>query len=280
MLRLRLFHRDEPGRQIESRPLGEGEIVVGRDAKADWAIGDAERSISRRHLVIANRGGMITLRDTSSNGVFLGEGRERVEHDRSVPIGRGEAIRFGSYVLVLEEDQHAQGSPATATGDNPFDDFDDGKAPEDRGRRTAAHPFASALKPDPLQAGGEVGNADIWEQRREAPAGTWDAVAPHRKPEHTTLIGADRQWSEPPPEPAREAGYGFDAPFQRPILEQEPVTPVAAAIPSDWMEAGSGEAQPAPTELKPVEAPPPPAKLSMTSSRISRPPPAPHPAPG
>ena len=89
MLRLRLFRKDAPSTQIDARPLDEGELVVGRDAKADWAIADPDRGISRRHLVIANRGGLVTLRDTSSNGVFLGDRQERAPQDRAVPIERG-----------------------------------------------------------------------------------------------------------------------------------------------------------------------------------------------
>ena len=88
MIRLRLFHREDLTNQIDSRVLGEEEISIGRGAQADWTIADPERGISRTHLAIAQRGGMLTLRDTSSNGVFLGHPRQRIEQERAIPISR------------------------------------------------------------------------------------------------------------------------------------------------------------------------------------------------
>jgi len=250
MLRLRLFHRDDPTNQIDSRTLDEGEIAIGRDAKADWMVSDPDRAISRRHVVIAARGGFLTLRDTSSNGVFLGTQRTRVDRDRAVPIQRGETIQFGNYLLVVE-DARGAAVPTPDPSSSPFG------GEEDAPRPPRAQPFGSAIKPDPFGAAEPVADGDAWERRPDAPAGSWDAVAPHRKPDHAELIGSPRTWAKPPPPPAEEAGYGFDAPFARPILEPQKLSREAAAIPSDWMDApAAGDASPPPFEPAPVPAAP------------------------
>ena len=264
MLRLRLFHRSDLQTQIDTRTLGDGEMRIGRDAKADWAVSDPERGISREHLTIANRGGLLTVRDTSANGVFLGNPRQRIERDRAVPLDRGEAVHFGGFVLVVEEDAHAAPAPPPAPPvASPFEA--PGGVEREVASQRRSQPFSSALKADPFADGAPVGDgSDSWDQRREQAAGDWDAVAPHRRVDHAELIGSPREWSEPTPAPVAEAGYGFDAPFARPILETPRTDAAEARIPSDWMEAGevgaAPVAPPAPPAAAPmIIAPPPPA---------------------
>jgi type VI secretion system FHA domain protein len=261
MLRLRLFAKNDPSRQIDSHPLDEGAVVIGRDPKADWSINDPDRGISRRHLTIANRGGLVTVCDTSSNGVFVGEGRERIERDRATPIGPGETVQFGGYLLVLEQVIREEGRHGEAGRGSPFDAMAEAEPLEGGSDKPRSQPFGSALKPDACGATGPVGDVDAWTQRRDAPAGSWDAVAPHRKVDHTELIGSEQRWAEPPP-PAVQAGYGFDAPFERPILEKPPIERGASAIPSDWMEAPAARDLPpeAPLPAPAVSLPPLPAE--------------------
>ena len=237
MIRLRLFNRQDPSRQIDSRVLGEGEMTIGRGIKADWQVPDPERDMSRLHLTVAARGGMLTIRDTSANGVFVGNPRTRLEHDRPVPVSRGESIVFGPYMIVAEEDAGAVVEETPVAGDDPFslarDDVGGGGGAPPRKPRD---PFGSALRPDPIKLDEEPGDGvDAWERRREFKAGDWDPVAPHRRPDHSELIGTPQGWTEPPPPPAREHGLGFDAPFVSPILrEPGPAVPGDIAIPSDW----------------------------------------------
>ena len=278
MLRLRLFRKGDLSSQIDSRQLEEGDLVVGRDAKAAWAIADPDKGISRRHLVIGNHGGLVTLRDTSSNGVFLGERRERVPQDRPVPIGRGEMIRFGDYVLVLEEDERASvPAPASIPVEAPFERSDRAMQP-DAGARAERHPFASTLKADPFRLDGEVGSNDAWERRPDAPAGSWDAGARHQ-PEHNTLIGTDTPWVEPAPAAAPDGGFGFDAPFERPILDRAAPAAGATAIPNDWLDAapvdGPGVQAGNIPSPRPAIAPTEPAPLPpAAAAQVNAPPPA------
>jgi type VI secretion system FHA domain protein len=251
VLRLRLFRKDDPTNQLDSRALEDGELSIGRDSKAGWQVADPDRVISRQHLVISSKGGLVTLRDTSANGVFLGSPRQRVDRDRPVPVGSGEAIHFGNYILVLEEERRGSAEPIAAPiANSPFSGGDDAReVPRSKKRQ----PFDSALKRDPLSERGPVPNEDAWDRQPEAPAGSWKPTSPHRQPDHSSLIGSDRQWREPEPQPT-EAGYGFDAPFNRPILEQPAVPVESAAIPSDWMEPVSK----APRSPPSVSAPPEP----------------------
>lgn len=280
MLRLRLFRHGDLSTQIDSHVLDEGELVVGRDAKAAWSIADPDRGISRRHLVVINHGGLVTLRDTSSNGVFLGERRERVPQDRAVPIERGEMIRFGNYVLVLEEAgrEPASAAPARST-DLPFgrrDDVDEAEA----GRKRERHPFASALKADPFATEGEVGSDDAWERRAEPKAGSWDAGAKRPK-EHHTLIGTARAWPEPPPAATPAGGFGFDAPFERPILERPAPAGEGLAIPTDWLHAAPADVSTEKVEVEPATSGPsaPPEALATAASEPEATPVPPPPPP-
>jgi type VI secretion system FHA domain protein len=280
MIRLRLFNRQDPSRQIDSRVLGEGEMTIGRGIKADWQVPDPERDMSRLHLTVGSRGGMLTIRDTSANGVFVGNPRTRLEHDRPVPVSRGESIVFGPYMIVAEEDAAAVADQTPVAGDDPFALSRDeaGGSPSPRPR----DPFGSALRPDPVKLDEEPGDGvDAWERRRAFTAGDWDPVAPHRRPDHSELIGTPQGWTEPPAAPAREHGLGFDAPFVSPILrEPGPAVPDDIAIPSDW-DAVPVTPAPAPRETAPVvpsavdpilPPPAPPAPPAVAEDPILPPP--------
>ena len=102
MFTLRLFHQDDPFRQIDAREFEDGELAIGRDAASDWTIADPERTVSRHHCVLAARDGALTLRDTSANGVFVGPDGRRLPSDTQAPLMPGETIRLGEYLIVVE----------------------------------------------------------------------------------------------------------------------------------------------------------------------------------
>ncbi|HEX8446837.1 MAG TPA: type VI secretion system-associated FHA domain protein TagH [Sphingomonas sp.] len=276
-MRLRLFHRDDLTNQIDSRTLDEGELSIGRDARADWTVADPERGISRNHLTIVCRNGSVTVRDTSANGVFLGEPRQRIERDRPVPVGPGESIHFGHFVLMVEDGASDRRTgidpipPAAVERGSPFGAPAGLEAPHPEPRHRRLDPFGSALRPDPL-VGGEHrprddGDSDVWERRSDGRRDDWNAAAANRRPD-PPKIGGDREWVVPPAEPA-DAGYGFDAPFSSPILHQPAVSARATEIPSDW-----DMVEPAAADVAPPPAPPP----GIAASPVAIPPdPAPAP---
>lgn len=102
MIQLRLFRAAEPFQQIDERRLDEGELTIGRDPGAHWVIADETFEVSRRHCAIALRDGVAVLRDTSSNGVFVGDERRRIERDADHPLAAFETIHLGRFMIVVE----------------------------------------------------------------------------------------------------------------------------------------------------------------------------------
>lgn len=102
---LRLFLQSDPFKQIDMRELAGGELVVGRDpGPGGWVIPDEDRSVSRAHCTISLSNGKLTVRDTSSNGVFVGAKRDRSAPGEATPLEAGDTLRLGGYLIVPEAD--------------------------------------------------------------------------------------------------------------------------------------------------------------------------------
>ncbi|HEV2364014.1 MAG TPA: type VI secretion system-associated FHA domain protein [Caulobacteraceae bacterium] len=99
---LRLFHVDDPARELERRALAGGAIRIGRGPGADWIIDDPSLTLSRRHCEIASSGGALTVRDLSANGAWIGDPGRRLERGRAEPIRPGEPLRLGSFLIRAE----------------------------------------------------------------------------------------------------------------------------------------------------------------------------------
>jgi predicted component of type VI protein secretion system len=99
---LRLFRRTDPFRPIECREIRSGRLEIGRDPAAGWPVDDPELAISRRHCILAMENGRLTLRDTSTNGVYIGPERRRAPASATVEIAPGEAFRFGPYMIAVD----------------------------------------------------------------------------------------------------------------------------------------------------------------------------------
>ncbi|WP_395646743.1 type VI secretion system-associated FHA domain protein [Terricaulis sp.] len=102
MITLRLFNAADPFKELESRALADSSIVVGRDPGVDWVVNDASAEISRRHCVLASKDGRIVLRDTSANGVYLGDERLRVARDSETEVSAGDTIHLGQFMIVID----------------------------------------------------------------------------------------------------------------------------------------------------------------------------------
>ena len=111
MFVFRLFHRDRPFEQIDSRLLAAGSLTIGRDPEADWPLDDAEGTLSRIHCSLALENGKLFLRDRSSNGTYLADG-ERVPKDQALEIEVREIIRLGALNILVDR-------PSAQTADDP-----------------------------------------------------------------------------------------------------------------------------------------------------------------
>lgn len=101
MITLRLFKAADPFLQIASHPLIQGEVVIGRDPAADWAIVES-RDLSRRHCILSLDNDRIFLRDTSLNGTTTGIERRPAPREERVELMRGETIYLGEFMILLD----------------------------------------------------------------------------------------------------------------------------------------------------------------------------------
>lgn len=108
---LRLYEKSAPSIEIDSRALHEGEMVIGRDQDADWQIPDPSRTLSRLHCVIAVKDGEVTVRDDSTNGVFLLDG-ERLPPKEATKVAFDETLCLGAFRISVEG-KWAPAQPAT-----------------------------------------------------------------------------------------------------------------------------------------------------------------------
>lgn len=116
MITLTLFEQSDLTRQIDRRPLAEGETVVGRGVTCDWAVPDPSKTLSRRHCVFTLRDGRIGVRDESTNGLFDGGGA-RLPAQSDVALAIGDTIALGGFVIAIDQVQlvHAGDAPSTTT---------------------------------------------------------------------------------------------------------------------------------------------------------------------
>ncbi|MBV9557727.1 MAG: FHA domain-containing protein [Pseudolabrys sp.] len=102
MVTLRLIDERDPFRPTASRELMHGEMSVGRDPGADWPIDDPERKLSRIHCVFSVDGdGAVSVRDTSSNGVFSETG-DRLPAGEPMPVKIGDGVRIGNFMIYVD----------------------------------------------------------------------------------------------------------------------------------------------------------------------------------
>ncbi|MGI4876229.1 MAG: type VI secretion system-associated FHA domain protein TagH [Janthinobacterium lividum] len=242
MIRLRLHSSNAPAQQLDQRMVGEDPITVGRDASADWVIADPGRALSRRHCTVRAVDGKIGVRDTSANGTFVGDNGERIASGTETLVAPGSSIRLGTFTLSVEalaDDAQPAKAPKVASHVSLFDPPAGLRPVQEASRPARPDPFASQLPPDPLLADHRptdrvtLGDGDAWDNRPAARAGDWQL--PRERPGHEQLIGTPREWVEPA-RAERDAGFGFDVPFDRPILAPAPATPERVAIPEDWAE--------------------------------------------
>jgi predicted component of type VI protein secretion system len=121
MISLRLYRQSDPARQVDERQLDTGQLTIGRGAEAGWRLEDAEALLSRSHCTIGVAGGIVTLTDLSTNGVFIGGRGERTHPREPVVVPPGETLKLGGYLIVVEsDDAPVSAAPTPRQADAPF----------------------------------------------------------------------------------------------------------------------------------------------------------------
>ncbi len=151
-------HIFRDGEFLGTDVFAERQIVVGRDPdEADLVLESSQ--VSRRHAIIENEGGRVTVRDAgSTNGVFLNA--DKVVN--SVEVTRLDEIRIGEFALKLKFASKGKGAgeesaPVPALERRPGDSTRELQAMSKTGQaaalprdeRTAPAPVAASAAPKP-----------------------------------------------------------------------------------------------------------------------------------
>ncbi|MCW5633675.1 MAG: FHA domain-containing protein [Rubrivivax sp.] len=115
MLSLKIVRGAENAQGVRAAvhvPPEQARFVVGRDPSCDWPIPDKQLALSARHCEIVRIEGRQVLRDTSTNGTFLNNSRERLPADHV--LRHGDLVKIGNYVIEVAVVPDAQAGPAAA----------------------------------------------------------------------------------------------------------------------------------------------------------------------
>jgi type VI secretion system protein ImpI/type VI secretion system protein len=137
----------------QTRTVTGGDFSIGRGPDNDWVLPDPERYLSKRHCVVAFRGGAWQIADLSTNGTFLNRDSEPIGRVEPRALRDGDRLRLGSYEIEAQLAEAVASSQRPALIEPaPFDPFAPA-APSTFEQepllqpRTDADPFAVGLVP-------------------------------------------------------------------------------------------------------------------------------------
>ena len=252
----------------ESRSLQSGEFSIGRGPENDWMLADPERSISKRHCMLAYRSGCWQIADLSTNGTFLNRDTEPLGRGQPKDLRDGDRVRIGPYEIEVRIIETAAARPAAAS-QNPFDldPFANPPAGSPGGRFESDPLLRPAGSSDPLAGGFGAPGVNL-------PA-DYDPLAP--EPSDAVFAGPAQADHSPHiedafiPPPARSVlPDDWDREFRS--FGASPASPEAAPV--------APIAGPTPTPAVPplTSAPAAPPEAVVTPTRTPAPAPAAHPA--
>lgn len=86
--------------------------TLGRSSESTWQLPDPNRLVSASHAGIRVLGDSYFLVDTSTNGVYVNEGKRPLGAGNQVKLSQGDRIFMGEYELVVE---YVPGAPPQAS---------------------------------------------------------------------------------------------------------------------------------------------------------------------
>lgn len=94
--------QSDPSSPSNAHVFDERGGVIGRSAECDWVLECPQKTISRRHAMVAFEDGQFYLYDSSANGVFHNDGREPVGMGWRVPLLDGDRLRMGELRMRVQ----------------------------------------------------------------------------------------------------------------------------------------------------------------------------------
>lgn len=91
--------------------LGERGGVIGRMPGCDWVLEDPEGHVSKKHCRIDYVSGRYRITDTSTNGVYLNDGTNRIGFGVSAVLNDGDRLFIGSYDIAVHVSEAASAEP-------------------------------------------------------------------------------------------------------------------------------------------------------------------------
>jgi type VI secretion system protein len=116
-LRLRIAsHPHLVPEQQTSAQLHVGRLSIGRAPGNDWLLQDPLRVVSACHCIVEESAGDYFVIDTSTNGIFLNEHRNRLEKGQRVKLTDGDRLLIGEFTIQVEIDAAIGASPSVSQG--------------------------------------------------------------------------------------------------------------------------------------------------------------------
>ena len=264
--------------QPETRQVSGGEFSIGRGSDNSWTLPDPDRTLSRRHCVLAFRSGGWQLADVSANGTYLNREAEPLGGAGPRDLRDGDRLRLGAYEIEIRISEEAAWQGGGQTGGRANDPFGDDPF-------AAARPTSQGFERDPLLSdphgagGGGFGTPSV-----TLPA-DYDPLAPEqggsgfRGPTQPDNAPALEQAFRVPVPPSKLDFDDWDLDLSKPAAPLSPPPRPSAAATSldDWdidLSPAAPQAPPAPPppprpEAKPAApsfetVPPPPTDSAAT----------------
>lgn len=256
-----------PTPQSETRRLYHGgQFVIGRGEDADWQLDDPEMYVSRKHCVISDDGGRLTVTDASSGGLYVDGASQPLGAGNSVALEPDMRLRLGDFVIRVEMAAVERAAARDTSRLGAFS-FEFGAPPpeEPRPERPKELPTPFGMRTD-----GRSADAERAAKPPPRPFDDKDPFALDLKPSSRPQPESpadERPHADPPgwqeasdeePRPVASGGYFFDPPEQTPRVHERPPPPIDEPSPP-FRDPPAEPDPPPPVEPSPEQVPAPAA---------------------
>ncbi len=117
---------------VTSRSYAGGQLEIGRGDDCDWRLDDPEQFVSRKHCIITDQSGAISVIDASSGGVFVDGSDVPLGTGNEIPLAHQMRLRLGDFVIRVDLDAQTESETSNAQASEKSENgFDFGRTPPD-----------------------------------------------------------------------------------------------------------------------------------------------------